>query len=72
MSDTVASVVLAVDILCLIIAVKVLIRLIALLGRLPPGPARRQRRAAAVCADAPGVEFDPRCERDAPCPRRPG
>jgi hypothetical protein len=43
-SDTAASVVLAVDIFCIIVAVKVLIRLIALLRRLSPSPAVDARR----------------------------
>ena len=72
MSDTVASVVLALDILSIIIAVKVLIRLITLLGQLPSAPPRRPRRAAGACAVAPGVEFDERCGRAAPVPQRPG
>jgi hypothetical protein len=69
-SDTVASAVLAVDIFCIITAVKVLIRLIALLRTLPPDPPRRRRRVAV--AGAPATELDERCGRDGWVPQRPG
>jgi hypothetical protein len=54
MSDTVASVVLAVDIFATIVAVKVLIRLIVSLGQLPP------RRQTTRLRCAPGSPASPR------------
>jgi hypothetical protein len=71
-SDTVASVVLLLDIFSIITAVKVLIRLIAWLRQLPPDPPRRRRRVAVACADAPAVRRDERCARDGLVPQRPG
>lgn len=69
MSDTVASVVLALDIFSIILAVKVLIRLIVLLGQLPPTPSNASRLRPSP--GALSAAFDEQYGRDAPVPHPP-
>ncbi len=68
MSDTVASVVLIFDIFFLILSVKLLIRLIVMLGQIPPARSRTSRAPCAV--DAPDAIFAERRRRDAPALHR--